>query len=423
MSALKNQLRLILPELSKESNANQDKEIKRHLYLIKAVCGSTKSVTLVCEKRGVSTDQFYHWGKLLRKFKNLECLRSKSRKPKYSPNQTSKRIERKILILRKAEPSNGAERISFDLLRLFKIICPPMTVYNVLKRLKLISTDYHKKLTKKHHRRYRRPFPGYMQMDIKYVPYRINGQQFYEFNIVDHCTTWRFIRMYKNITHANILVFLQGIKENCPFPILEMQTDNGQEFTDKYRHGKLEPSGDHPLDVWCKSEDIIHRLIPIGQKELNGKVENTHKQDDREFYAGIPAKSFENLERSMRSYNGRWNAMRATKALGWKTPDQCVEAAFVRAIVYLRLNSEKYPSGQSPVYYYDSQGNAYMPIPKDRPRPRKKITIKKISAVDRYLQWHEADQKKTHKAYLPLPVMSQIFSKLEGRQIKSITSG
>lgn len=59
MSALRNQLRLILPSLSKEANANQDKEIKRHLYLIKAVCASEKSVKQVCEGRGVSTDQFY----------------------------------------------------------------------------------------------------------------------------------------------------------------------------------------------------------------------------------------------------------------------------------------------------------------------------------------------------------------------------
>lgn len=409
MSALKNELILILPMLSKESNANQDKEIKRHLYLIKAVCSSTKSVKQVCENRGVSTDQFYHWGNLLQKFKTLECLRAKSRKPKRSPNQTSKRIERRILGLRKAEPSHGAERISFDLKRLFKIICAPMTVYNVLKRLKLISVDYHKKLTKRHHRRYRRPFPGYMQMDIKYVPYRINGQQFYEFNIVDHCTTWRFIRIYKNMTHANILLFLKGIEENCPFPILEIQTDNGQEFTDKYRNGRTEPSGQHPLDLWCKAKEIIHRLIPIGQKELNGKVENTHKQDDREFYAGMPAKSFENIERDMRGYNGRWNSLRATKALGWKTPDQCIELACVRAIVYLRLMAEKDVSVQQPVYRYDSEGNAYMPIPKDRPLPRKKIKIKKPSAVDRYLKWQQWDQKKSYKTYLPLPVMSQIF--------------
>ena len=71
------------------------------------------------------------------------------------------------------QPSHGADRISFDLKKLFNILCAPMTVYNVLKRLKLISKTHQKKLTKKHHRRYRRPFPGYMQMDIKYVPYKV----------------------------------------------------------------------------------------------------------------------------------------------------------------------------------------------------------------------------------------------------------
>jgi transposase InsO family protein len=409
MSALKKQLQLILPELSKESNANQQPEIKRHLYLIKAVCSSTKSIKQVCESRGVSTDQFYHWGKLLKRFKNLDCLRSKSKRPKHSPNQTSKHIERKILILRKAEPSHGSERISFDLKRLFKIVCAPMTVYNVLIRLKLISREYQKKLTKRHHRRYRRPFAGYMQMDIKYVPYRINGQQFYEFNIVDHCTTWRFIRVFRNITHANIKIFLKGIEENCPFAIEEIQTDNGQEFTDKYRHGRAVPSGQHVLDLWCKEQNIVHRLIPIGQKELNGKVENTHKQDDREFYAGKQAISFENLERNMRSYNGRWNEVRATKALGWKTPNQSIVAAIVRAIVFIKMIVERYAPDQKPVYSLDLNGNAVMSVPRRPPKGPIKIKIKKLSAVDRYLQWQEEDQKK-YKAYFPLPVMSQIFS-------------
>ena len=293
MSALKNQLKLILPSLSKEANANQDKEIKRHLYLIKAVCASNKSVKQVCEGRGVSTDQFYLWAKRLLKRKTLQSLLPKSRKPMCSPNQTKKRVERKILALRKAEPSHGAERISFDLNRLFKIICAPMTVYNVLKRLKLISQAHSKRLTKRHHKRYRRPLPGYVQMDIKYVPYRINGQQFYEFNIVDHCTTWRLIRSFRNINHYNIVLFLKILEAECPFPIFEIQTDNGQEFTDKYRNGRLEPSGQHVFDRWCVARMITHRLIPIGQKELNGKVENTHKQDDREFYAGKQLKNFE----------------------------------------------------------------------------------------------------------------------------------
>ena len=113
-----------------------------------------------------------------------------------------------------------------------------------------------------------------MQMDVKYVPYRINGAQYYEFNIVDHCTTWRLIRLYKNIKHESLKLFLEELERECPFTIFEIQTDNGNEFTDKYRNGRLEPSGSHVLDRWCRVKEIVHRLIPIGQKELNGKVEN-----------------------------------------------------------------------------------------------------------------------------------------------------
>lgn len=409
MSLLKNQLRVLLPKLSKEANANQDKEVKRHLYLIKAVAGSEKSIKHVCETRGVSTDQFYLWARRLLKSKKLESLSSRSRRPKRSPKQTRKRIERKILSLRRAEPAHGPERISFDLMRLFKIICKPSTVYNVLKRLKLISDSYRKKLNKRHHKRYRRSLPGYMQMDVKYVPYRINGAQYYEFNIVDHCTTWRLIRLYKNIKHESLKLFLEELERECPFTIFEIQTDNGNEFTDKYR-GRLEASGQHPLDQWCTEKEILHRLIPIGQKELNGKVENTHKQDDREFYARGESKSYENLELQMRSYNERWNTQRATKALGWKTPMQCIDLAVVRAAAYLELIRMKYAAEVKPTYQLDKAGNAYLPLPEPKPLPRKDKKPKKVDYVDRYLQWHDWDQKNRLKAFIPMPVMSQNFS-------------
>jgi hypothetical protein len=411
MSELKKQLRLILPSLVREANANTNKEIRRHLYLIKAVVESPKSIVQVCEKRGTSTDQFYLWAKRLVKAKNISCLSSKSKKPKRSPGQTSKRVERKILALRKAEPSNGPERISFDLQKLFRIVCAPSTVYNILKRLKLISPTHSRKLTKRHHKRYRRPMPGFMQMDIKYVPYRIEGVQFYEFNIVDHSTTWRLCRQYRNINHFNIVHFLNELKEACPFPIFEIQTDNGMEFTDKYRNGRVEPSGQHPMDVWCKQKNIIHRLIPIGQKELNGKVENTHKQDDPEFYAKDEAISFEQLERQMRSYNERWNMLRATKALGWLTPDQCVDRAYVRAAAFLICMHDRYVSkGSRQIVQHNSNGDAYLIVPKPQRRPRKSTKPSRPTFFDRYMTWHDADQKKTLKSYLPLPFISQIFS-------------
>jgi len=411
MSELIKQLRLILPGLSAEANANTNKEIRRHLYLIKAVVESPKSVVQTCERRGVSTDQFYLWAGRLVKAKSLICLSSKSKKPRRSPRQTKKRVERKIRSLRTAEPSHGAERISFDLKKLFRIVCAPSTVYNVLKRLKLISEDHSRKLTKRHHKRYRRPVPGYMQMDIKYVPYRIDGKQFYEFNIVDHHSTWRLIRLYRNINYENMVHFLGEIENICPFPIFEVQTDNGVEFTDKYRGGRLTPSGLHPVDLWCKEKSIVHRLIPIGQKELNGKVENTHKQDDREFYAKGEAKTFENLEKQMRSYNERWNMLRATKALGWLTPDQCVERAYVRAAAYLIHVHDVYVKRHErpSLVRHNSNDDAFLAVPKPQRQARKRSKPRRPSAVDRYLAWHDGDQKKNLKGYLPLPLISQIF--------------
>ena len=142
--------------------------------------------------------------------------------------------------------------------------------------MNLISKEYHRKLNKRHHKRYRRPLLGYIQIDVKYVPYKIYGAQYYEFNAVDHCTTWHLIRFYRNLNHYNMLTFLKLLNAKCPFPIFEIQTDNGMEFTDKYRYGLLAPSGEHPFDLLCKELGIIYKLIPIGQKELNGKVENTH---------------------------------------------------------------------------------------------------------------------------------------------------
>jgi transposase InsO family protein len=398
MSALRKQLVKIIRELSEEANKNHDREVKERYYFLCSVVRSKQSVTRACAKAGKSTDSFNLWGERLRKQKKLSALKGKSRAPKRSPTRVTKRVERKIIALRKAEPSNGAERISFDLKKLFGLDVRADRVYRVLKRNNLISKARSKRLTKRHIKRYRQPLPGYLQMDVKYVTYKIHGQQFYQFNVVDHCTTWRLTRVYRQLNHYNLMTFLKLLEARCPFPIIQIQTDNGMEFTDKYR-GNVEPTGEHPLDQWCKARGIEHRLIPVGQKELNGKVENTHKQDDREFYAGSNYQTFEKLEKAMRGYNGRWNEVRATKALGWKTPDQAVEQAYVRALVcFLNLKKAATPVVEPPK----------PAAPQRKPKP--------LSSVDRYLQWLEWDDqsKKPLKAAILLPQMSRSYSGKRG---------
>jgi len=393
MSALRKQLVKIIDGLSEEANKNHDREVKERYYFLRSVVRSKQSVTRACARAGKSTDSFNLWGERLRRQRKLSALKPKSRKPRRSPKKISKKVERKVIALRRAEPSHGPERISFDLKKIFRIEVSPGRVYRALKRNNLISKEQSKKLTKRHLKRYRRPWPGFVQMDVKYVPYRINGEQYYQFNAVDHCTTWRLNRIYRHLNYYSLMTFLKALEYHCPFPILQIQTDNGMEFTDKFR-GNVEPTGEHPLDRWCEARGIEHKLIPVGQKELNGKVENTHKQDDREFYAKYDFRNFSSLERSMRGYCDRWNRLRATKALGWRTPEQALDWACVRALAMF-------------LYY---KPVAAEPVVKP---PEKKRKLKKLSAVDRYLQWLEWDDaRKQTKAVLLLPQMSKDFSAL-----------
>ena len=408
MPKLKDQLKLILPTLSEEANHNRDPDVKFRLYALKSIVESKKNVKKACEARGVSTDFFYEWGGRLLRVRKLSSLKSRSRKPKRSPEQTSKRVESKIRQLRVADPAHGPERISFYLGFLFNIACAPSSVYNVLRRLKFLSKAERKTRSKKHLKRYTRPTPGYLQMDIKYVPYKVEGKTYYEFNAVDHHSSWRLIRAYRDKSFESLVAFLSELEQECPFVIIQIQTDNGVEFTDKYRvNSDGKPTGWHPLDLWCLKREIEHKLIPIGVKELNGKVENTHGFDDREFYARYlkSFKDYASLERNIRGWNAHWNGSRHTAKLGWRTPDEVIEAAYVGYMVFWLTWSDRH----QPLAKLSAEGVFELSVP-TAPPPRKSKKPKRRTAVDRYLAWMDGEEKKSLKSIIAVPAMSQILS-------------
>jgi len=403
MSALKYQLKEILPTLKEEANKISDPEIKRRYYLIKAVCESPKSVKKVCESRGVSTDFFNKWGKKLLAAKTLEALKSLSRSPKKFWNKTARRIEKRVKKLKRESPFRGPESISFYLKKDYNMKCPPSTVYGILKRAGLIAKEYRERRTKKHMRRYRRPWPGYLQADIKYVPYKINDKQYYQLSAIDHHSSWRFIRNYEDRTLTTVLSFLNELEQSCPFQIIQIQTDNASEFTDKFSSQRgLRPTEFHLFDEWCKERGIEHKLIPVGQKEINGKVENSHKWDDKEFYSQKSFNSLQELQTSTLLYNEYWNAERYTKRLGWRTPEQVVELAYVRAMALIFYMKKRYPEPKYEETERVLTHVGYILRPKNK--------TKKMTAVDRYLQWLEWDAKNKLKSIAPLPVIFKIYS-------------
>ena len=407
---LRAELRLMIPRLAKEANQLKDPEARSRWMKLRKIALSVKSTEHACANAGVSVDWFGKWGKQLIKSRRLAGLFTKSRRPYRSPNKSKPRVEKTVLKIRRAEPYLGPDRIADTAAKLFKLSVPPSTVFNILRRAKVVGKKIAEKLTKKHMKRYRRPFPGYLQMDFKYVPYLIEGKQYYQLSCIDHHSSWRLIRNFRYKNLESVLIFLNELKEVCPFPIMEIQTDNDTAFTDKFS-SRMGVTGEHKMDKWCAKEGIGHRLIPVGVKELNGKVENTHKQDDREFFAMNHFTSYESIALSTKGYNDRWNTQRATKTLGWLTPSQTIEQAYVKVIALMMFIKEE---GHISVYKLDQHGDAMMTVPKPEKYVQKKNKTRKISAVDKYLSYIEwADRNKLKCLILGNPTISQNFSVLD----------
>lgn len=399
MPSLRYQLRELLPSLGAQAGKGWGWEVKRRWYLLKAVAESSKPVKRVCELRGCSREQFYKWGKKLLETKDLKSLESGSRKPKHSPNVTSKRTANKVKKLKRKYSFMGPERISFELKDCYKLKCPPSTVYAILRREGLISQKYKKHRTKKHMKRYRRSMPGYLQVDFKHVPFKVAGQKYYQLSAVDHCTTWRMIRVYGSPSIENTYEFLNELGQRCPFPILQIQTDNDVAFTDKFTSPEMQVTGRHWFDIWCNAKEIEHKLIPPGVKELNGKVENTHKQDDDEFFSQHWFESFQQLKTLTALREHYWNEHRATKALGWQTPNQLVYKhlmgwLIVALAIQDRLNEMELINQRA----------------KKKRKEQRKRENQLNRGIDRYLAWMDWDASQYPKSIVAVSSMSRIFS-------------
>jgi hypothetical protein len=394
MSSLKYQLRLVLASISFEAQKVSNKEVKERYYILKMICDSPKPLAKVCRSEGVSRVWFYKWARRLKKQKRFEALVNHSRKPIRSPRKTRQRIEKKVIKIRRVQPYLGAERIQDDLKRIYKEECAVSTINNILRRNKLIGKERAKKLTKKHVGKIKRPLPGYLQMDFKYVPYQVGSKQYYQLSCVDHLTSWRHIRIYPEKSTDYVMIFLKELKEKTPFPIIEIQTDNDAAFTDKYTSKTGKPTGEHRLDSWCAKNEIYHRLIPLGEKELNGKVENTHKQDDREFFSQVKCLNERSLILNSAGYNQRWNESRRTRRLGFKTPEEAIIEAYTVIIAWFALLKEKYQPNTEPLVKLSPEGDAYVEVMVKKVKKTKNKTLRKSksSRIMDYLIW--GDEKK-----------------------------
>lgn len=308
----------------------RDAQVRSKLTLFWNVCRSG-NVVRTCERLGVVPKTYYFWwNRFVAGGYSAEALQCRSRRPKLSPCITKGPILKWIKYYRK-QFRYGPDRIQFYLKLNHSLHVAQSTVGEIIKREKLVLRKNKKPKKNTHTKRYSLPWPGdRMQMDIKYVPFRIGGKRAYVFNAIDDCSRFRVSKLYWHKGMREAMGFLDVIKKAIPFKLLSLQLDNDTAFTNRLH--PLWSGTPHPFEIKVKDMGVDVRFIPPGEKELQGKVERLHRTDDDEFFWKAPRCSFEQLERKLHHWVYEYNHRRHHKSLNRKTPAQVIQEKYIEKL-------------------------------------------------------------------------------------------
>ena len=196
------------------------------------------------------------------------------------------------------------------------------------KRLDLVD-----KAKPRKRRRHDRRFPELLvpgekvQIDVKEVPYAClrgallrDNKHLYQWTAIDECTRIRFVYGFEEHTPENSVKFLHMLLKAFPFKIRTIQTDNGTEFTYKY----ISETEACPFDKELRRLGIQHKLIPPRTPWHNGKVERSHRNDQRYFYDWETFRSVEDLNSKLAQHL-IWSNNKPMRTLRDKSPSELLK--------------------------------------------------------------------------------------------------
>ena len=241
-----------------------------------------------------------------------------------------------------------------DILQILKPFIPTLNrdnLYTTLKQkglnrneLFLPQVELEKKVIKK----FKNYEPGYIHIDIKFLP-KINKEKKYLFVAIDRKTRLVFVKIYEDKSAKSAEDFLEKVIEFFPFKITILLTDNGKEFTDKFRRNTdYKPSGNHLLDKKCTENNIEHRLTKPYTPQTNGMVERMNKRVVDNVLIPIRFNNYEELEITIKQYIDSYNLYIKQKNIDYLSPVQFLKSN----MKYDKWNYKKiYNQGQEHIYY------------------------------------------------------------------------
>jgi len=167
-----------------------------------------------------------------------------------------------------------------------------------------------------------------VQIDVQYLPKmalkdRPELLQQYLYTAIDDCTRLQVLWVSSELTPQASKLFLLRALRTFPFPIQEVQTDHGTEFTYVFFTHVQEP---HPFESALEAQGIRHKLIPVATPKQNGKVERVHRTLDEECLNSRTFRRPLSREHSIKRWLTFYNSQRPHSALEWRTPLQKLQS-------------------------------------------------------------------------------------------------
>ena len=253
--------------------------------------------------------------------KSWKSLIEKSHRPHHHPAEHT--AEEKEMILRRYPRYKDDMMLLWDSLRKSGYKRSYTSLVRVVR--KWVQPEIQKRTVRQNKPYIRAEYPGQkVQVDVKYVPsYCVtNGQKYYQYTAVDECTRWTYREMYDEHSTYSSAQFLMNLVMKCPFPIREIQTDNGTEFT----NALLQKNCDHKslFENLLDRYGIIYHRIRVATPRHNGKVERQHRIDEARFYKKMSMYSLEDGRNQLDRYNARSNNIPKT-CLNFRSPNEVLQ--------------------------------------------------------------------------------------------------
>lgn len=249
------------------------------------------------------------------------ALEPKSTEPKTQPKETVIGLKERVIELRKTT-KKCALKLHWQLEK-EGIRLHPRTIGKILRKEGLVRKYRVRRITYKYIRAERKP-GELLEVDVKYVPGRLNSRRYYQFTAIDTSSRWRYLEIYDEQSGFNAMRFLKNVIKAFPHRIQAVKTDNGLMFTtprksvEEMRYGFL---CEHPLDIFLRKRGITHYLIDPGKPSQNGTVERSHREDQEKFYDRNSFTDLNDLQNKLEAWNTYYNNLEHC-GLGGESPNE-----------------------------------------------------------------------------------------------------